>query len=136
MTSLRQIASNRQNALKSTGPKTEQGKRRSSRNALRHGLTAETVVESIEDPDDYKAFEASVTAEYDAETVIERELVLRLSSLLWRLRRAGAIETGLMQIQGDTVLSSDVYAGRRSARELYPLQPWKSDEADVSQTVL
>jgi hypothetical protein len=101
MTSLRQIISNRQNAFKSCGPRTEEGKKRSSQNALRHGLTAETVVEPIEDPDDYKAFEASITAEYDAETVIERELVLRLVSLLWRLRRAGAIETGLMQLQGE-----------------------------------
>src|ERR1700761_8548613 len=52
--------------------------------------------------DEYRTFEASVTAEYDAETVIERELVLRLVNLLWRLRRAGAIETGLMQIQGES----------------------------------
>jgi hypothetical protein len=99
MTSLRQIISNRENALRSTGPRSEAGKRRSSQNARRHGLTAETVIEPIEDIDDYKAFEASVTAEYDAETAIERELVLRLASLLWRLRRAGAIETGLMQIE-------------------------------------
>lgn len=100
MTSLRQITSNRRNALKSSGPKTEEGKRRSSQNALRHGLTAETVIESMEDQDDYRSFEAAVTAEYEAETVIERELVLRLSGLLWRLRRAGAIETGLMRIEG------------------------------------
>jgi hypothetical protein len=110
MTSLRQVVSNRRNALKSTGPKTEEGKRRSSRNALRHGLTAETVIEPVEDPDDYTAFEASVTAEYDAETVIERELVLRLASLLWRLRRAGAIETGLMQIQGESAQPASPYA--------------------------
>src|ERR1700753_1728283 len=99
MTSLRQIMSNRENALRSTGRRSEAGKKRSSQNARRHGLTAETVIEPIEDIDDYKAFEASVTAEYDAETAIERELVLRLASLLWRLRRAGAIETGLMQIE-------------------------------------
>jgi hypothetical protein len=101
MTSLRQIISNRQNALRSTGPKTAEGKRRSSQNAMRHGLTAETVIEPIEDPDDYRAFQASVTAEYEADTAVERELVLRLASLLWRLRRAGAIETGLMQIECD-----------------------------------
>ena len=40
MTSLRQIEANRHNALKSTGPKTEYGKQRSRRNALRHGFTA------------------------------------------------------------------------------------------------
>ena len=56
MTSLRQIESNRRNALRSTGPKTEAGKQRSSKNAVRHGLTAETVIEPFEDPEDYKAF--------------------------------------------------------------------------------
>jgi hypothetical protein len=40
-----------------------------------------------------------VTADFDAQTAVERELVLRLASLLWRLRRATAIETGLLQIQ-------------------------------------
>ena len=72
---------------------------RSRRNAVRHGLTAETVIEGLEDPEDYKAFEASITADYEAQTAVERELVLRLASLLWRLRRATSIETGLLQIQ-------------------------------------
>ena len=44
------------------------------------------------------AFEMSITAEFDAETAVERELVLRLASLLWRLRRSTAIVTGLLQI--------------------------------------
>jgi hypothetical protein len=106
MTPFRQIDSNRRNALSSTGPKTEAGKQRSSKNAVRHGLTAETVIEALEDPEDYKAFEQAITADYDAETVVERELVLRLASLLWRLRRSTLIETGLLQIQSDIL--SDV----------------------------
>jgi hypothetical protein len=101
MTSLRQIEANRRNALRSTGPKTEEGKKRSRRNAIRHGLTAETVIEVLEDPEDYKAFELSVTSDFDAPTGVERELVLRLASLLWRLRRAISVETGLMQIQSE-----------------------------------
>ena len=44
MTSLKQIAANRRNALKSTGPTTSEGKQRSRCNAMRHGLTAETVM--------------------------------------------------------------------------------------------
>jgi len=99
MTSLRQIESNRRNAQKSTGPKIEPGKQRASQNAVRHGLTAETVIKLLEDPDDYRTFEMSVTADYDPETVVERELVLRLASLLWRLRRATSIETGLLQVE-------------------------------------
>src|SRR5438132_11960419 len=101
MTSLRQLETNRQNAQRSTGPRTDEGKRASRRNALRHGLTAETVIEILEDPDDYKAFEANIIADYDAHTAVERELVLRLASLLWRIRRATGIETDLLRIQAE-----------------------------------
>ena len=72
MTSARQIEVNRINALKSTGPKTEAGKKLSRCNAVRHGLTAETVVDALEDTEDYKSFEAAVTADYDAQSAIER----------------------------------------------------------------
>jgi hypothetical protein len=99
MTSYRQIEANRRNALKSTGPRTEAGKQVSRRNALRHGLTAETVISGLEDADDYKAFEAAISADYDAQSAVERELVLRLASVLWRLRRATTVETGLFEIQ-------------------------------------
>jgi hypothetical protein len=98
MTSWRQFQANRLNALKSTGPRTEEGKRTSRRNALRHGLTAETVIDGLEDGEDYRGFEAAIIADYDAETAVERELVLRLASLLWRLRRIIAIETDASQV--------------------------------------
>jgi len=99
MTSYRQIETNRRNALRSTGPRTETGKRVSRCNAVRHGLTAETVLSALEDAEDYKAFEAAITADYDAQSAVERELVLQLASILWRLRRATTMETGLFEIQ-------------------------------------
>jgi hypothetical protein len=101
MTSFRQLETNRLNALRSTGPKTTEGKARSRLNALRHGLTAETVIPNLEDAEDYKAFEATIIADYCAETAVARELVLRLASLLWRLRRATAIEPQLFAMQAD-----------------------------------
>src|SRR5438128_3515641 len=101
MTSFKQVEANRRNARRSTGPNTEEGKLRSRRNAVRHGLTAETVIGQLEDAEDYKAFEAAVIADYDAQSAVERELVLRLASLLWRLRRATKMETGLFEIQVD-----------------------------------
>ena len=104
MTSFRQIEANRRNARLSTGPLTEEGKGRSRQNAVRHGLTAETVIDVLEDAKDYAAFEMAVTADYDAQTAVERELVLRLASLLWRLRRATAIESGLFKIQARQLL--------------------------------
>ena len=101
MTSFRQCAANRRNALRSTGPKSLEGKRSSRRNAVRHGLTAETVIDGLEDTEDYRGFEAAIISDYNAETAVERELVLRLASLLWRLRRIIAIETDLFQIQAE-----------------------------------
>jgi hypothetical protein len=101
MTSFRQIEANRRNAVRSTGPNTEEGKCQSRRNAIRHGLCAETVVEIVEDIEDYQRFEAAIIADYDAQTAVERELVLRLASLLWRLRRATAIETDLLRIHAE-----------------------------------
>jgi hypothetical protein len=97
MSSLKQIEANRSNALKSTGPTSPEGKKRSRCNALRHGLTAETVIAALEDVEDYQAFEAAVIADYDAESAVERELVLRLASVLWRLRRATGIETAIFE---------------------------------------
>ena len=114
MTSFRQIEANRRNARKSTGPTTEEGKRRSRCNAVRHGLTAETVIGALEDAEDYKAFEAAITADYDAQSAVERELVLRLASLLWRLRRATTMETGLFEMQAENMLAF------RQARQVQP----------------
>jgi hypothetical protein len=104
MTSFRRIQANRRNAQLSTGPVTDEGKRSSRQNAVRHGLTAETVIDALEDAEDYAAFEMAVTADYDAQSAVERELVLRLASLLWRLRRATAIENGLFKIQARHLL--------------------------------
>jgi hypothetical protein len=114
MTSYRQIEANRRNALKSTGPKSDQGKQASRCNALRHGLTAETVIGALEDAEHYKAFEAAITADYDAQSAVERELVLRLASVLWRLRRATTMETGLFEIQAEHLRDY------RQSRQLLP----------------
>jgi hypothetical protein len=60
-----------------------------------------SVIGALEDADDYKSFEAAVIADYEAQSAVERELVLRLASLLWRLRRATTMETGLFEIQAN-----------------------------------
>ena len=117
MSSFRQIEANRRNAQFSTGPVTEEGKRRSCQNAVRHGLTAETVICAIEDADDYEAFQLAIASDFDAQSVVERELVLRLASLLWRLRRATAIETGLFNIQACQLLHSPRNATAHQKRQ-------------------
>jgi len=72
------------------------------------------VIGALEDAQDYKAFEAAIIADYDAQSAVERELVLRLASLLWRLRRATTMETGLFDIQADHL------GGLRQPRQVRP----------------
>jgi hypothetical protein len=124
MATPKQIAANRRNAANSTGPKTGSGKRRSRQNAWRHGLTAETIVSVAENAADYEKFESRIVSDYKPQTAIEITLVTRLASLLWRLRRAAAIESGLLQIQAKTLqartrpLSSAIASERSIARLL------------------
>jgi hypothetical protein len=66
------------------------------------GLAAETVIDVLENLEDHKRFEAVLLAEHDPRSTLEHELVVRLASLFWRLRRATMIETGLLQIQTDS----------------------------------
>ena len=82
----RQIA-NRANAQKSTGPKTAEGKARSSLNAMKHGMTAEHLVLPNEDSN---AFETRKTAWFDdlqPADITERALVERAAIAEWRLQR-------------------------------------------------
>jgi hypothetical protein len=138
MSSLKQIEANRRNALKSTGPTTPEGKQRSRCNAVRHGLTAETVIAALEDCEDYQAFEAAVISDYDAQSAVERELVLRLASVLWRLRRATGIETALFESvtgprQNDARPSSATVVGIADVSERHPLFLRPAQEPDAPE---
>jgi hypothetical protein len=137
MTSVKQFEANRRNSLKSTGPKTDAGKRASRCNAVRHGLTAETVIGALEDAEDYKGFELAITADYDAQSAVERELVLRLANLLWRLRRATTIETGLFEIEANHLRDfRKMHQISPASREIvYALFDAKSDRQAVSHSV-
>ena len=130
MTSFKQIEANRFNARKSTGPRTEEGKQRSRQNALRHGLTAETVITALENTADYQAFEASIVSDYQSRSTTERELVSRLASLLWRLRRSTSIETGLFQIQAELMRDRNNPQRRRRV----PPPEWY-DELDAAPSI-
>lgn len=96
MTSPAQIAANRRNAQNSTGPKTTNGKASSRRNALKHGLTAETCLLPGETLADFEYLRARLVLEFTPSTAIDEILVERLAGLLWRLRRVGLFERELL----------------------------------------
>src|SRR5580658_9212185 len=89
---------NRENAQYSTGPKTAEGKQKSSLNALRHGLTGQTVVMPAEDLVAYQHHVKSFTDEYKPEGATEENLVQSLADASWRLNRVAALETNLLTL--------------------------------------
>src|SRR3954462_14574520 len=86
-TSPRRLAANRRNALKSTGPRTSAGKKRSSRNALKHGLCASTAIVTSEDAPTFAIFLAELEEELQPITIMQKTLFPQIANLIWRLRR-------------------------------------------------
>src|SRR6266508_2594251 len=78
---------------------------RSRRRAWRDGLADQTVVKALEHVRSYRAFERALIASVDPRSALELALAHRLASLLWRLRRASAIETGLFEIQAEFLVA-------------------------------
>jgi hypothetical protein len=89
---------NKANAQHSTGPKTADGKARSSLNALRHGLTGQLVVMPTEDLEAYQSHLNSFTDEYHPKGATEAHLVQALADASWRLNRVAALETNLLSL--------------------------------------
>jgi hypothetical protein len=83
------------------GSNLQSKRQRSRRRAWRAGLADQTVVKDLEDIRSYRAFERALIGRIDPRSVIELALGHRLASLLWRLRRANAIETGLLEIRDE-----------------------------------
>jgi hypothetical protein len=96
MTSEAQIEANRENAKKSTGPRTQEGKDASRRNALRHGLAAEHISIFDEDPDDFARFHATMLEALMPLGEDERMLADRVVMGNWRLRRVWRMQAAAM----------------------------------------
>lgn len=97
-TSPKQIRANRENASKSTGPRTAEGKARSSQNAITHGLTAKQFVIDGEDPEEFAALFEGLVEDYGPKTKFELYLVEQVAGVLWRLRRIPACEAAIYEI--------------------------------------
>jgi hypothetical protein len=94
MATEKQFEANRQNAQKSTGPKTPEGRAAARLNGVKHGLTAETIVLKGESQADFTNLFDSLEAEHDPVTPTEEALVVQLAMATWRLRRLYHAEAG------------------------------------------
>jgi hypothetical protein len=95
MKTQRQLAANRANAEKSTGPRTDAGKAVAKLNALSHGLRSASPVVPGERPEEWEVFRDGIAATLGPVGELEAELADRVASLAWRLRRVTAYETGV-----------------------------------------
>ncbi len=99
MATEKQFEANRQNAQKSTGPKTPEGRAAVRLNGVKHGLTAETIVLKGESQADFTNLLESFEAEHDPVTPTEEALVVQLALATWRLRRLYHQEAGFYTCQ-------------------------------------
>ena len=105
MISIERIAANRANALKSTGPSSEEGKKHSALNATRHGLTGQVVVMPSDDLNAYTDFLKGFQDDLRPGGALERQFVQQLADCSWRLNRASAWETN--QVTMEAALNAD-----------------------------
>ncbi len=91
------------NGAKSRGPKSAEGKAVSSRNALKHGLTARAVLFPGEDPAQFEAFVSDLHSELKPEGTLQRALVDRAAELAWKLRRLPAVEGAILANSRDAL---------------------------------
>lgn len=88
----KRLAANRANAKKSTGPKTTGGKRISSRNALKHGILAKTLLIDGESRERFNELLSSLITEFEPATPDEYAQIETMAAARWRLYRLWAVE--------------------------------------------
>jgi len=92
-----QIRANRINAEKSTGPKTPEGKRESSQNALKTGIDAKSEIIRLENPADHAELSAAFHARFAPATPEELSLVDALIRFEWLSRRYACVDTAVWE---------------------------------------
>ncbi len=103
-----QLAANRQNAQLSSGPATSEGKNRSSHNAVKTGLTGQTVLLPTDNVEAYQTHIARIEKQFEPATDEERTLVQAIGDTEWRLLRIPSLEAGILAV------------GRSKLADLYP----------------
>ena len=130
MTSEKQIDANRSNALKSTGPKTPEGKAKVAQNAVKHGLLAEHILIRDENREDYEAFRDTLADNLQPEGAMESLLVERIITAAWRLRRTVRLERDVIHTPLDSEMRS-----RKQEPELCKGEPERTPSSVAADTI-
>ncbi|MEO1552685.1 MAG: hypothetical protein AAFR82_02030 [Pseudomonadota bacterium] len=124
MTTQRQIRANRENAKKSTGPKSKAGKERSARNAIKHGLFTDVLLLPDEDGEALTMLKDNLHADFRPVTHMQAYVIDRLAMLIWRerrlakaeasetiaLQRAAPFRQGVSNANAESVMRTTVHA--------------------------
>jgi hypothetical protein len=102
----KQIAANRANAKKSTGPRTPEGKARSSLNAITHGLTARRVLLPNEDREAFDGFARGIYKDLRPDGPVQIMLVEEVIEAAWRLQRVGEAERRVVRLMLERYVGS------------------------------
>jgi len=96
---LTRAEASRINGAKSKGPKTEEGKRRSSRNAIKHGLASPFILLPQECPDQFHRLSGEYFRHFQPQNEVERDLVYEAVSCMWRILRIQSAESSLIECE-------------------------------------
>src|SRR5829696_6929635 len=109
--SIHQQNASRANGAKSIGPRTAEGKARSSRNSTKHGLTGGPVVLPHESQEKYDAVRASMAQTYRVQTPAEWSLLEEMAASRWRLNRIDFMETALLNQAFERLMEEAIAKG-------------------------
>ncbi|HEY6340232.1 MAG TPA: hypothetical protein VIY49_01965 [Bryobacteraceae bacterium] len=105
-----QLTANRENAKLSTGPRTPEGRKRSSLNAFRHGLTGQIIMHTPEDEQAFKKHCDGIREALAPVGALELDLAQAIAEDRWRLNRARALENSIFALgQGEHLLEDSGY---------------------------
>ena len=127
----KQFEANRQNAQKSTGPKTPEGRAAVRLNGVKHGLTAETIVLKGESEADFTNLLNSLEAEHAPATPTEEALVVQLAMATWRLRRLYHAEAGFYTFKMKHSINHKESRYQDEAAHLGLISSWNNQTLDT-----
>ncbi len=104
-----QIAANRQNAQRSTGPRTPEGKARSARNALRHGFASREFIVPDDERENFESLRTALAAELKPAGALAEILFTQLLHAAWNLHRIALAEAQLYDGSRDPLTREDLY---------------------------
>jgi hypothetical protein len=139
-----QLNARRENAKHSTGPRTPQGRKRSSLNAFRHGLTGQTIVHTPEDQEAFKKHCEGIREALAPMGALEIDLAQAIAEGRWRLNRASALENAIFALgqtedppedPGDPGLDAALAQARTWMAHSHELQLLALYESRISRSV-